>query len=113
MPRGGPGELHVTALKCYAYRRGEHWHAICTDLDIAVDGESLRSVVASLETCIDLYLETVAELPAAERGSFLTRRAPWRVRASLAISTWFHRLKGADERDTRSFLLEPQVASPS
>ena len=103
----------MTALQCYAYRCGQRWHAICTDLDIAVDGESLPAVVESLETCIDLYLEDVAELPAEERGSFLTRRAPWRVRTSLAISTWFHRLKGADERDTRSFLLESHVASPS
>ena len=71
----------MTALQCYAYRHGEWWHAICTDLDIAVDGESLPAVVESLETCIDLYLEDVAELPAEERERFLTRRAPWRVRA--------------------------------
>ena len=103
----------MTALQCYAYRRGQQWHAICTDLDIAVDGESLHAVVASLETCIDLYLERVAELPAEERERFLTRRAPWRVRASLGVSTWLHRLKGAGERHARSFLLESHVATPS
>ena len=103
----------MTALQCYAYRRGQRWHAICTDLDIAVDGESLLAVVASLETCIDMYLERVAELPAQERERFLTRRAPWRVRASLAVSTWLHRLKGASERHARSFLLESHVAAPS
>ena len=103
----------MTALQCYTYRRGQRWHAICTDVDIAVDGESLQAVVASLETCIDMYLERVAELPAEERGPFLTRRAPWRVRASLAVSTWLHRLKGAGERHARSFLLESHVAAPS
>ena len=60
----------MTALQCYAYRRGQRWHAICTDLDIAVDGESLLAVVASLETCIDMYLERVAELPAEETLAF-------------------------------------------
>ena len=103
----------MTAFRCYAYRRGQWWHAICTDLDIAVDGESLPAVVESLEICIALHLESVAELPAEERGPFLTRRAPWRVRASLAISTWLDGLKGADEPGARSFLLESHVASPS
>ena len=75
----------MTALQCYAYRRGQRWHAICADLDIAVDGESLRAVEASLETGIDMYLARVAELPAEERGRFLARRAPLPVRASLAV----------------------------
>ena len=103
----------MNAFQCYAYRRGGRWHAICTDLDIAVDGESLQGVVASLEICIDMYLERVAELPAEERGRFLTRRAPWRIRASLAVSTWLHGFKGAGERHSRSFLLESHVVAPS
>ena len=103
----------MTALQCYAYRRGQRWHAICTDLDVAVDGESSPAVVASLEICIDLYLERIAELPTEERGRFLTRRAPWRVRASLAVSAWLHRLKGTGEPNARSFLLESHVVAAS
>ncbi len=103
----------MKALQCYAYRRGQRWHAICTDLDIAVDGESLRAVEASIETGIDMYLERVAELPADERGRFLPRRAPWRIRASLAVWTWLHHLNGDGERRARSFLLESHVAAPS
>ena len=103
----------MTALQCYAYRRRQRWHAICTDLDVAVDGESLPAAVESLETCIDLYLEDVAELPAEERGRFLTRRAPWHVRAALAASTWLSRLKGSGARHARSFLLESHVVAPS
>lgn len=103
----------MTTLQCYVYRRGERWNAICTDLDIAVDGESLATVVASLETCIDLYLEDVAELPTEERRRFLARRAPWRVRALLAISTWLHRLKGDADGKARSFLLESHVVASS
>lgn len=102
----------MVALQCYAYRRGRRWHAICTDLDIAVDGGSIPAVVESLETCIDLYLEGVAELPAEERGRFLTRRAPWLVRASLALSTWLPRLKGTRGHSARSFLVEPRIVTP-
>ena len=101
----------MTALQCYAWRRGRRWHAICADLDVAVDGESLPAIVASLETCVDLYLERVAELPADERRRFLTRRAPWRVRASLATSTWLRRL-GAGDHNARSFRLESHVFAP-
>ncbi len=101
----------MSALQCYAYRRGQRWHAICTDLDIAVDDESLRAVVASLKTCIDLYLTRVAELPSEEHTRFLTRRAPWRVRALLVVSTWLHRLLGAGERRAHSFMLEFHVAA--
>ena len=103
----------MTALQCYAYRRRQRWHTICTDLDVAVDGESFQAAVASLESCIDMYLERVAELPAEERGRFLVRRAPWRVRAWWAVSTWFHRLQASGERRARSFLLESHVAVPS
>ena len=103
----------MNALQCYAYRRGQRWHAICTDLDVAVDGESLPAAVESLKNCIDLYLEDVAELPAEERGRFLTRRAPWRLRASLAASAWLPRLKGSGTRHASSFLLESHVVAPS
>ncbi len=59
------------------------------------------------------YLERVAELPVEERGVFLTRRAPWRIRAWLAVWTWLHRLQGAGKRRARSFLLESHVVASS
>ena len=100
------------SFQCYAYRDTD-WHAICADLDIAADGKSLEEVVETLEICIGMYLDTVAELPPAERRHFLTRRAPWRVRASLAVSAWLHRVKGAGERRMRSFSLESHLVAPS
>lgn len=78
-------------LRCYAQEHGQRWHAICTDLDIAADGDSFREAKASLQTCIELYLEGVAELPANEQRRFLRRRAPWHVRAKLAFLARFHR----------------------
>lgn len=101
------------AFRCYAYGAGERWHGICTDLDIAVDGASLDDVETALSTCIEMYLETVAELPADEQRRFLNRRAPWRVRASLAVSMWIHRLKGAGNRHARSFFLSSHLAASS
>ena len=80
-------------FRCYAYGHERGWQAICVDLDIAVDGVSLQEVQASLAKSIELYLETVEELPAAEQRRFLERRAPWQVRAKLAMLAWLHRVR--------------------
>ena len=96
------------ALRCYAYGRDGDWEAICTDLDIAVFGASLPEVEASLRTAVDLYLETVSELPDEERRRLLARRAPLHVRAKLATLTWLQRLRGHRDR-RQGFVLQPQV----
>ena len=93
-------------VQCYAYGPGERWHGICVDLDIAVDGASFQEVRRSLATSIEMYVETVAGLPAEEQRCLLTRRAPWHVRTSLAISESIRRLiRGAGNNHARSFFL--------
>ena len=82
-------------LRCYAYGSGASWEAICIDLNVAVCGNSRQEVRASLRTAVDLYLETVADLPTAEQDGFLSRRAPWHTRAKLAIWTWLSALGAA------------------
>ena len=78
------------AFRCCAHGSDRSWEAICVDLDIAVFGASFQEVEASLDTCIQMYLEWVAELPEMERRRFLTRRSPWYVRARLAFMTWLY-----------------------
>lgn len=98
-------------FRCYAYTTGDRWHGICTDLDIAIDGHSYEEIKASLETCIEMHLESIVELPEEERRRFLARSAPWRIRAWLASSTWVHQLlQGTSAHSTRSFFLEAHVA---
>jgi len=81
------------AFRCYAYGSDGSWEAICVDLDIAVFGASFQEVEVSLDTCIQMYLEWVAELPEKEQPRFLTRRSPWYVRAKLALMTWLYGLR--------------------
>ena len=99
-------------LKCYAYGRGASWQAICVDLNVAVCGDSQREVQVSLRKAVDLYLETVATLPAAEQRGFLSRRAPWHTRARLAILTWFGTLRGGPDR-SQTFFFQSQMPAPS
>ena len=95
-------------LRCYAYRDGEAWEAICIDLDIATFANSLEGAQASLATCIEMYLERVAELPVEEQSGFLRRRSPWRLRTKLALMTWAAVL-GRSANRSRGFTFQPEL----
>ena len=107
MEIGGDKELR---LRCYAYGSGRNWEAICVDLDIAVFGASAEEVKTSLRTAIELYMETLADLPVSEQRKFLTRQAPRHVRAKLAFMTWLNGLRRDRER-RQSFVFYPQLAA--
>ena len=95
-------------LKCQAYGGGTSWEAICVDLNVAVCGRSQPEVRASLRTAVDLYLETVATLPAAEHDGFLSRRAPWHTRAKLATLARLNALR-RDRGRLEAFTLQSQM----
>ena len=97
------------AFKCYAYRDGRRWSAICTDLDIAVDGKSFEETKESLTTCIELYLDGLDELPPEEQSRFLTRKAPLHVRVKLAILTTLDGAIRNRAARLRQFTLRPHA----
>ena len=72
-------------LRCRAEGCSGEWEAICLDLDIAVQGSSFEDVFESLNKAIRLYLESVAELPEAERANLVERPAPLRLRLKFAF----------------------------
>lgn len=102
----------ILTLQCYAYRDGDTWEAICVDLDIATFAPSLDEVKASLVTCIELFLEGVAEAPPEDRRPLLRRRSPWHLRAKLAALTWSSRLRN-DARQALQFTLHSSVPAHS
>lgn len=80
-------------VQCYAYGKGNDWQAICVDFDIAVEGDSLQEAKESLNSCIQMYLERIAELPEAERKQLLRRKSPWYVRTGLACKAWLSSIR--------------------
>ena len=74
-------------LHCYAEGREGAWEAICLDYDIAVQGESFEEVASSLREAVELYLESLDDLPPADRERLLQRRAPLSLRLKFLIST--------------------------
>lgn len=55
-----------------------------------------------------VHLQTVAMLPAVERGGFLSRRTPWHMCASLAILTWFSAL-GCGRNRSQAFTFQSRM----
>ena len=102
----------ILTLQCYAYRDGDTWEAICVDLDIATFASSLDEVKTSLVTCIELFLEGVAEASPEDRRLLLRRRSPWHLRAKLAALTWLSRLRN-DARHALQFTLHSSVSAHS
>ena len=67
-------------LRVYAEGRPGQFEAVCLDLDIAGQGPTLEAALDSLRGSVKLYLESLHELPEAERERFLHRRAPLGMR---------------------------------
>lgn len=70
-------------LHCFARPTASGWTAICTSLDIAVDGSSFADAKARLKGAVEGYLKHVSGLPEADQKRLLNRRAPLRVRIGL------------------------------
>jgi len=89
-------------FRCYARGHYGSWEAICTDLDIAVQGRSLPEVKRTLERAVLTYVEDAkAESPAVARR-LLSRRAPLPVRARLRLSVLLNRFRSYFDGDAQS-----------
>ena len=103
-------------LRCYAYRRGDVWEAICTDLDVATFGPSQAEVECLLAEAIELHLECVADLPEEDRQAMLARRAPWHVRFGLELLSRVHNVRckwgKSGEKLRHSFVIHPGIPAP-
>lgn len=97
------------SLRCGAHRHGVRWHAICVDLDIAADGATLDDARVALAECVALYLDAVEGMPADERRRAMARRAPWHVRAKMALLAWVQKSRGCHATAVVFFLGFPAL----
>lgn len=72
-------------LHCHASGREGAWEAVCLDFDVAVQGRNFDDVSSLLQEAIALYLQTVNDMPEAERSAFLERAVPLGTRLGFAI----------------------------
>ena len=86
-------------LRYYAWGRGADWQAICTDLDLAVQGTSLPEIQEEIGNAIDTYLEYLSELPKEERDRLFKQKSPLSLRMSLRLKCWISGLFSLRKND--------------
>lgn len=67
-------------LRCYAEGNNSGWEAFCLELDIAIQADTLKDAMDDLHGAIAIHLESVMDLPEAEREHLLYRPAPLTMR---------------------------------
>jgi hypothetical protein len=72
-------------LECIAHGSGNDWQAICLDLDIAVQAQSLHEVTRILQESVSTYIQDAMEQDEPTRTQMLNRSVPFSVRAVWAI----------------------------
>jgi len=83
-------------LRCYAKRTNEgKWYAMCIDLNVDAEADSIPDVKISLERAIIGYLETVID--ADDRSSLETllyRPSSWPHRLFYGIAKCSNKIRG-------------------
>ena len=82
----------VNKVTCYAWGTTGEWEAICVDLDLVAQGESLEDVRQQIDDAIDTFISYVAELPPSERAMLLKRKTPLALRLQLRFFYGLSRL---------------------
>ena len=104
-------KVYPTVLRCYARPEGDHYVALCLELGLCDQGETLEAAKASLEEDLLGYLES---LTAENVSALFPRPAPWyvyldyyRVRCVVALARLSHQV-------TQRWLIyaEPLIVTP-
>lgn len=75
---------------CYLHGVPGSWEGMCVDFDIAVQGANLNEVQARLGEAISTYIADARAEDAETRDRLLNRRAPFWLRARLALAILAH-----------------------
>lgn len=80
-------------VRCIAMRRNGYWVAMCVDLDLAVQADTIAQARRLLREQICSYVDDALSVDAEHASVLLKRRAPWRYVAMYYASKWLHLAK--------------------
>ena len=83
-------------VHCYAEGRPGQWEAFCLEFDLAVQGTSFQDVMSKLREQIELYIESVCDLPQADQERLLNRGVPW----WFIVRLWWRMTKSLLQRSS-------------
>lgn len=92
-----PGEDmdHTFTYFCVAEGNDDRWEAICLNLDIAVEGNTLADVKARMHECVKSYVLEALQMPEPDQNRLLDRSVPLRLKLKYAFKLLRHSLKSA------------------
>ena len=68
-------------FRCYVHGKGSEWEAICTDLDISVQGDSFEDAKSLLNEALVGFFEVLERDSEADQRRFLKRKSPLWLRS--------------------------------
>jgi hypothetical protein len=66
----------TTELRCYAKQEGTQWIAVCIDLGLAAQADSLDHAKRKLESMINTYIQEALTIHREYANQLLSRKAP-------------------------------------
>jgi len=85
-------------LRCYAKQEQAQWVAVCIDLGLAAQADSLEQAKHKLESMVKTYIEEAVTIHKDYAKQLLTRQAPLSQRLEYAVlklrytlHRWLHR----------------------
>ena len=72
-------------IRCYAFHENSNWQAVCTDLDISVQGNSLEDAKSLLKEAVYGFLEVLKVESEADRERLLKRKSPLFLRVLFRL----------------------------
>ena len=68
-------------FRCYVHGKGSEWEAICTDLDISVQGDSFEDAKSLLNEALVGFSEVLEGDSETDQKRFLERKSPLWLRS--------------------------------
>lgn len=102
--------LKSITLRCYAKKEGNQWVAVCIDLSLAAQADSLAAAKEKLESMITTYVSEARGIHQAYAEQLLSRKAPISQRIFygwLKVMSGFMALMKRTQRDSALVFSEP------
>lgn len=85
-------------LRCYAKKEQAHWVAVCIDLGLAAQAESLEQAKRKLESMVETYIQEAVTIHKDYTKQLLSRQAPlsqrleyFALKLRYTLRRWFAR----------------------
>lgn len=100
-------------VRCYVKRSEEQWVAMCIDLCLAAQGESLQEAKEKLESQVNDYVFEALTIDREHARELLSRKAPFANRAEYYLIAAMQTLRSRSSKKREQCAFEELVAVPA